>query len=169
MKLPIILVTMAVSGLIAGVLLSVLILDGGVRTSDITLGSFHVRSANAAGQPRFSEQAAEEAARAAAGQRLGETISGLASFNGRAINASDLSVVGSVFAPAAVEVSSSVSTFRFKTQPPADLWIFIYRAAPVAMPDWGITDGVVEVQIVVNDATGSIESANVLRYNPNAG
>lgn len=160
---------LAAFGLGIGVLIALFApLGGADETSEVILGSFKVRTANATGQPRMTGEAASSAARAAADQRLTDTIAGLATINGRSLRVGNLRVAQTAFAPAAVEISSSVSTFRYRTNPPEDLWIFIYRTEGVEMPDWGISDGVVEVEIVINDQTGQLESGGVLRYNPNA-
>ncbi len=166
MKQVITLAIVVILGLTAGVLVAVFGLNGGNATSEIVLGSFTVRTADAAAQPRLTREAAETIAGAAAAERLTGTISTLALKSGRSLRAEDLALAGSAFAPAAVEVSSSVSTFRYRSSRPADLWVFIYRADGIEMPDWGIADGVVEV--VIDDLTGKVESADVLRYNPHA-
>ncbi len=142
-------------------------LGGADETSEIILGDFKVRTANATGQPRMTKEAASAAATAAADQGLMDTVVGLATIKGRSLNVGDVRVAQAAFAPAAVEISSTVSTYRFLTDLPKDLWIFIYRTEGVEMPDWGISDGVVEVEVVINDQTGQVEGAGVLRYNPN--
>jgi hypothetical protein len=135
------------------------------------MGNFNIRTANAQGQPLMSKTATEGAARKAVEARLPETLSSkeLAQIGGRAINVSDLQLIDSAFAPEAVEITSSAGKFRFTSSSPRSVWVLIFRAQPVEMPDWGINDGVVEAQIVVNDKTGDIEASNILRYNPNAG
>lgn len=168
MKTAIKFLLLAAMGLTGGIALSLLTIGDGQGTTEIVRGVFTVRTADAAAQPRLSPGGAEAAARQAAGTRMGETIADLATLNGRPVGKQYLSLAASGFAPAAVEISSSASNFRFTTNPPADLWVFIYKRSGVAMPDWGIGNGVVEVQVVINDATGAVESAGVLRYNPAA-
>ncbi len=128
MRLAITTTAIASLGLIAGVIVSLFVLQSASDTSQIVLGSFTVRTADAAARPRLTERSAEASARTEAGKRLSETIGGLARIHGSPISITDLTIVGSAFAPAATEISSSASNFRFTTSSPADLWVFIYQA-----------------------------------------
>ena len=149
------------------VLTAVVLLRGGDAGSTIVLSNFEVRTANAQAAPAMTAVSAEAAARRAAGGRMAETIANTARLRGDPIRAADLVEKDSGFAPAALEVKSLVSNFRYTSSEAADLWVFIYEVKGVEMPDWNITDGVVEVDVLINDKTGQ-ESVDVLRYNPNA-
>lgn len=170
MKKALVLGSIAVVGLVVGAILATFVWDSGDGLSRVALGNFNIRTANAEGQPLMSRRAVEATARKAIEARLPETVSSkdLAQIEGRAIRASDLQLVDSAFAPEAIEITSSVVNFTFTSSSPRSVWVLIFRAQPVKMPDWGIDDGVVEAQIVVNDETGGMEASNILRYNPNA-
>lgn len=162
------LASMAVLGAVVGVLAAVVLLRGGDAASTIRLSNFEVRTADAQAAPVMSAGSADAAARSAAASKMAETIANTARLRGKPIGAADLVEKDGGFAPAAFEVKSLVSNFRYTSSQAEDLWVFIYEVKGVAMPDWNITDGVVEVDVVINDKTGGPESVSVLRYNPNA-
>ncbi len=138
-----------------------------MRVQTILLGNFEVRTADAEAAPAMDRGSAEAAARRAAGARMAETIANTARLRGNPIRAADLVQKDSGFAPAAFEVKSLVSNFRYTSSEAEDLWVFIYEVKGVELSDWNITDGVVEVDVLINDKTGQ-ESVDVLTYNPNA-
>jgi hypothetical protein len=117
--------------------------------------------------PRLGEAAVHVlAARAAEDQLL--KIADLASLDGNPVTVSDLELRETKFAWRSRELASSVSSYRYGTSEPADLWLVSYRASDVEMPDWGITDGVVEVRVVLSDVTGEVVAADVMRLNPDS-
>jgi hypothetical protein len=147
---------------------AVILLRGADDASTVVLSNFEVRTANAEPAPEMDRGSAEAAARNAAGAKIAETVAGVAQIGGNALRAADLVERDGTFAPAAIEVKSLVSNFRYTSSEAEDLWVFIYETKGVEMTDWNISDGVVEVDVVVNDKTGEPESVSVLRYNPNA-
>ncbi|HSP56119.1 MAG TPA: hypothetical protein VLS25_11080 [Dehalococcoidia bacterium] len=159
---------MTLVGAGAGVIAAVVLLRGGDAGSTILLSNFEVRTADAQAAPAMSAGSAETIARTAAASKMTETIVNTARLRGNPIEAVDLVEKDGGFAPAALEVKSHVSNFRYTSSEATDLWVFIYEVKGVEMPDWNITDGVVEVDAVINDKTGGTESVSVLRYNPNA-
>lgn len=155
-------------GGVVGVLAAVVLLRGGDAGSTILLSNFEVRTADAQAAHAMTSASAEAAARGAAASKMAETIANTARLQGNPIEATDLVEKDGAFAPAALEVKSRVSNFRYTSSEAADLWVFIYEVKGVEMPDWNITDGVVEVDVVIRDKTGTSESVSVLRYNPHA-
>lgn len=159
---------LAALALIVGAIVVSIVPQFNTKASEIVLGSFSIQTVNAAGEARLTKSDADAKARAAAGSRLGETIATLTLVNERAITEADLQLVDSVFAPAAKEVKTPVSNFQYKVNPPEDIWVFIDRVQGVTMPDWGISNGAVEAQVVVEDKTGKA-MASIARYNPAVG
>ncbi len=158
------LIVVALLGAAVGITAGFLLREGGM--SDLVRGSLTIRTADAEAGPRLTQAEAEAIARKALADHIAGTIAGTVKVSGRAVRLDDLVAVESGFAPAAVEVTSSVSALRYEGGEPENLWVFTYRAVDVPMPDWGITDGVVEASAIVNDTTGKIVSMDALQYNP---
>lgn len=110
---------------------------------DLTSGTFSVQSANAAAVARLPRDQAQAIAIAAVDEKLNGRNDAV---GGQALHASDLSLVDSAFAPAAVRATSSVGYFTFSIRggPGEDLWLFIFRKEGVSVPKLGLNNATVE-------------------------
>jgi hypothetical protein len=141
-----------------------------------TIGdSGQANSARAAAAPALSQQGALERARSFAEDHLLQTAAiykvGGQSFpevDGRPIVLSDFALAGSAFFPDASEVKLPGSDSVLRTNGRSNVWVFLFRAAGVPMPEWNITDAVVEVEIVFEDDTGRLASRGMRILNPHA-
>ena len=118
--------------------------------------------------PRLSEEAVRVLAGRAAENQLSKIGMNLASLEGAPISISQLELREMTFSASSREIASSLSSYRYGASEPADLWLVLYQVDGVDMHDWGISNGVVEVQVVISDETGEVGAAGVLRLNPSA-
>jgi hypothetical protein len=157
------------SGLGIGVLAAVIFLNAGGRdTTELALSSFTVQSADAAAAPRMAAESAAASSKAELVKSMTGTFGNSGRINGHALGAGDMRLADSAFLPAAVEATSSVSTYRFSSSEPTNAWIFIYQADGVDLPASGITKGQVEAAIVLDDATGKVVSVSIGGWDPDA-
>lgn len=155
------------AGLGIGVLAAVLFFHAaGPATTELALSSFVVKTADAEAAPRMTNEAAAAAGRTELTKSLADTMGSNALINGHPLGVKDMHLVDSAFLPAAVEATSSVSTYRFKSSEPMNVWIFIYQADGVDLPDSGIYNGQAEAAIVLRDASGEVASVSVGAWDP---
>jgi len=167
-----VLTLIAVGGLGVGVSAAMFEAAYGRSTSrtfvELVRGAFAIKTADAAAPSQMTREQAETLARAATAEHLIATLGDRAAAGVRPLRQDDLKVADGTFAPAALEVAPTVGHFAYTVRGGTgqNLWVFIFRSEGLTMPDWGISNGVVEAQVAVNDRTGKIEAADVARINP---
>jgi hypothetical protein len=113
----------------------------------------------------YTSAQARSRAEKVADDYLAQTLAKDYNINGKPVRVQELISKNASFRPAARSVSSVAGITT--VDKPRDLWVFSWELTGVPVPQWGIADGVVEVQVVFEDGSGKVRSITAGLKNPN--
>ena len=88
--------------------------------------------------------------------------------DGRPLRLAELKLTEFRLAKQVDSIETSGGTLhQFPTK--VDVWIAVWERIGVAVPEWGIEDGVIRATVVFEDGTGRILSTSEVKYNPRGG
>ena len=123
-----------------------------------------------AGSAQFSNHDALIIAENSADEAISNTIGRPSSYGSKnipalAIRLSNMELKGFRFEPNTESVTSAFGS-RNTFPVPENVWIADWEQTGVPISEWGISNGIVRVEIIIEDGTGKVLSANVGKSKP---
>jgi hypothetical protein len=140
-----------------------------------TVGVLKISSARAEAPPTMRQAEVEAIAREAVSANLARTQASAAesgqvyaSYNGHPARLEDLDLIQTTFS-SEVRTVTSATGGAFEAGRPFNAWTVVFQRSGVAVPEWGLTDGLFESTVIIDDTTGQVRAAGVRVVKPAGG